>query len=108
MTTTNPETEEVNIDGVKIEEIKLISISKHEPFLPSDKIKSLKGETVNKHVLVLGEKEERAMKITSLLMKGKELMVYVDCVTGSIYDIKTGRCFSSSDLRIVPKRDRKK
>ena len=76
-------------------------IPRDEPYFYVEKLQKIDGKIVNKMVHVAGHVEERKMKVVDVMFSGVKYPAYADCITGSIYDSETGRCFSSSKLKIV-------
>jgi len=89
------------------EEVKLdldkgpLFVSTKEPYARIEKIKKRKGKIVKKMVCGIGVFELRKLKLIDILLIEEVKKAYVDCVTGSLYDAKTGICLSSPTLHIV-------
>ena len=89
------------------EEVKLdldkgpLFVSTKEPYARLEKIKNRKGKIVKKMVCGVSIFEPRKLKLIEILLSEETKKAYVDCVTGSLYDAKTGICLSSPNLHIV-------
>jgi hypothetical protein len=81
-------------------------IPRDEPYFYVEKLQKMDCKIVNQMVMVAGHIEERKMKAMEVLFCGQKFSAYADCITGSIYDAETGRCFSSNSLEIVKRRKR--
>jgi hypothetical protein len=74
-----------------------------EPYARMENIKRRKGEIVKKRVVSVHVNEIREMKLIDIEISLKFKKAYVDLITGSLYDPKTGLCYSSSNLKIARK-----
>ena len=78
-----------------------VFIEKAAPYCAADKISKVEGFYTKRIVRVLGKLEKRHMFKCRASLKNNCIDVYMDLITGSCYDEKTGDCFSSANLKLI-------
>jgi len=73
-----------------------LHVSMREPYVKIEKIKFQKGKFVDKRVCGLTINEVRKMKLIDIELNKENKKAYVDLITGSLYEARTGRCLSSA------------
>jgi hypothetical protein len=78
-----------------------VFIEKAAPYCAADKISKVEGFYTKRIVRVLGKLKKRHMFKCRASLKNNCIDVYMDLITGSCYDEKTGDCFSSANLKLI-------
>lgn len=78
-----------------------VFLEKDAPYCAADKISKVEGFYTKRIVRVLGKLEKRHMFKCRASLRSKLINVYMDLITGSCYDEKTGDCLSSANLKLI-------
>jgi hypothetical protein len=78
-----------------------VFLEKDAPYCAADKISKVEGFYTKRIVRVLGKLEKRHMFKCRASLRSRRINVYMDLITGSYYDEKTGDCFSSTNLELI-------
>ena len=79
----------------------LISITHDEPYARTESMRMVEGKLLKARVKGIHVNEIREMRLVDVAFNKKIFKCYMDCVTGSLYDIKTKECLSSANLKIT-------
>jgi hypothetical protein len=64
-------------------------------------MRMVEGKLLKARVKGIHVNEIREMRLVDVAFKRKIFKCYMDCVTGSLYDVKTKECLSSTNLKIT-------